>query len=33
MHYDRDFNFMKDRTYWLSLIVLIGGFSFVKRRY
>ena len=33
MHYDRDFNFMKDRTYWLGLIVLIGGFSFVKKRF
>ena len=33
MHYDKDFNFMKDRNYWLSLLVGIAAFSFLKRRY
>ena len=33
MYYDKNFDFMKDRNYWLSLIVLIGGFCFVKKRF
>ena len=33
MHYDRDFNFMKDRNYWLSLFCLLIGGMYLKRRW
>lgn len=32
MYYDRDFNFMKDRNYWLALICLIFGGYYLNYR-
>ena len=33
MHYDKDFNFMKDRNYWLSLFCLMLAGFFLKARW
>jgi hypothetical protein len=32
MHYDNDFNFMKDRNYWLSIFMLLLGGYYLKAR-
>lgn len=32
MHYDRDFDFMKDRNFWMSMIVLLMTGMYLKAR-
>ena len=32
MHYDRDMNFMKDRSFWLSMVLLMIGGIYAKAR-
>ena len=33
MHYDKDFNFLKDRTFWLGFLVLAGLCGYMGKRY
>jgi len=32
MYYDTDFNYMKDRDYWLKLLLLIAGGSYAAKK-
>lgn len=33
MHYDRNFDYRKDRTYWLRLLLSISGVVYLVNRY
>ncbi len=33
MYYDKNFIFLKDRSFWLTLLVFMTGFTYFKKRY
>ena len=33
MHYDKNFNFLKDRSFFLSLLLLMGLLTYANKKY